>query len=330
MKKNLFCMFIMIFLTFCIFCEEIKIMSFNLRGNDSNNRKENSEWVQAICNIIIDSKADIVLFQEVCIDLEKRLDTNIFKISQPNNLLDVFVNYLGSQEWGYFSTAEYGIRTRVTRNGQQYGYGDKTQNNAILYNKEKLNAKDWAEMLGFETFSGEFLFEKNTVQIIEFSLVEKDSVVAKNNSSVLIGNVHLPYGNKEARYRDLQTLEKLYAKYKHNYGVIIGGDFNLRRSELINRNFDFVDGTNSWYFDRHFGLATTLKNDENAFVFSNDYDHFIYNEKIIATTKMERAFIQGRNNSYETVTIGGISYTDAADYREKISDHIPVIIVIEM
>lgn len=323
MTKKILFVFIILCVSVYAFSEEITILSFNIKGTSTTNRQGNTEWLNDICNIISKSQADIVLLQEVCIELEKIPGNKVFKRAKKNNLLDDIIMVLGDETWRYLSTADYGLRANVTVNGIEYSYGDKTQNNAILYNSDKVFAFDYAEKLGFLNFSGDYLFHKNTVQFVEFSLINQ------KETKFFVGNVHLPYSNLEKRYQDLKTLEALFAKYKHNNGIIIGGDFNLHRSELTDRNFDFVDGQDSWYYDKNFGLKTTVGKSEEGFNLVNDYDHFIYNSKIKVKSKMRRCFSMSNKNYYEQVVVAEKTYSCASDFNNKVSDHSPIVMVIE-
>ncbi|MBE6344747.1 MAG: hypothetical protein E7063_03530 [Spirochaetaceae bacterium] len=321
--KKIFCTALVLLVTFFVVAEEITILSFNIKGTSTSNRQGNTEWLNDICNIISNSQADIVLLQEVCIELEKIPETKVFKRGKKDNLLDDMVKILGCENWCHLSTADYGLRANVSVNGIEYSSGDKTQNNAILYNSAKVQAFDYAEILGFSNFDGNFLFNKNTVQFIEFSLVNQEE------TKFFVVNVHLPYNNLEKRFHDLETLESLFAKYKHYNGVIIGGDFNLHRSELTGRNFDYVDGHDSWYYDKNFGLKTTVGKSEDGFSLVNDYDHFVYSSKINVKSKMRRCFSLSNQDFYKQVVIGEKTYTNSAEFNNKVSDHCPIIMVLE-
>ena len=71
------------------------LLSFNVNGMQKNHRLEtNPKWADTITKIILESDADIVCLQEVCIDLEKRRDTALFKNPKKNNVLDYFTKRL--------------------------------------------------------------------------------------------------------------------------------------------------------------------------------------------------------------------------------------------
>ncbi|UTC76745.1 hypothetical protein E4O04_01425 [Treponema sp. OMZ 799] len=323
MNKKIYTTLILIFVFIGTgFCDTLKILSFNLNGNYKGHRLEVSElWADDIITIIKQSEADIVLLQEVYIDLIKRSDTPYFKNPKPNNVLDYFVRKLSgySGTWKYLTSAGYMLRKDMTVDGSKYISGNKTQNNAVLFNSNKLEGIDQAKMLGFDQFTGSYLFDKNSVQVIEFTDINK-------NSKFVVINVHLPYNNWENAERDLNTLEKLYSLFKLKTGVIIGGDFNTQRQFLTKRNFDNVDGTKSWYYDKNFGLPTTISTtDEESFKFYNDYDHFIFNNKIKEETIMQRLGIPVDDMSFYAIRIGNNNFYNSKDFFDRISDHYPII-----
>ncbi len=300
---------------------DITLLSMNLAHLKRQGADGYEDWKNLVCAVIKDTKADIVLLQEVPIELEKRFDTPLFKTAKHGNILDDFAGVLGAS-WAYFSTAEYAIRKNMTVGAENYVFCDMNQNNAVLFNSRKVLGKDLAKTLGFTEFSGEFLFDKNNVQAIEFRVSGSES------ERFVVLNTHLPFNNTAHRERDTKTLEQLFAHFKLREGVICGGDFNTSRAELAKRNFDFVDGTDGWFSDKNFGLKTTLSSKGENIVFANDYDHFLYSKKISVKTPLRRAFIQGKDTHISDWTAGGRTFYSSAEIKKSLSDHIPVVIVI--
>lgn len=326
-KKKLFIIIYSVVLISSIFSESLKIMSFNLNGTQKSHRLEtNEQWANDIVAIIKQSEADIVLLQEVTIELDKRLDTKYFKNPRKNNVLDYFCRKLSGfgGKWEYFTSAGYMLQKDIEIEGETYSSGNKTQNNAILYNTRKLKGKDRAKEFGFDKFNGKFLFDKNSVQVIEF-------VELATNSKINIVNVHIPHNNFDRYYRDFNTLERLYAQLKSRSAVIIGGDFNTHRKSLNDRNFDNVDGTSSWYYSKEFGLLTTIQtNNEENFGFRNSYDHFIFSNKIKEIQIMKRVKIPDNKQIYDSIQIGNNRFYNSYEYYERISDHFPIIFEFEI
>lgn len=303
------------------FCDTLTIMSFNLNGTNSSHRmKEKSRWAEDIAAIISQANADIVLLQEVSIELDKRLDTEYFKNPKKDNVLDFFIRELKNGKWEYCTSADYILRKNMSIDGRTYKSGNKTQNNAVLYNESKLKANDQKKMLNFDTFKdSKYKFDKNSVQVIEFE-------ERATRQKFIVMNVHLPYSDIDSYTKDLDTLERLYASQKLKMGVIVGGDFNTHREALTKRNFDNVDGTTNWYYNFNFGLLTTIAvRNSKTFAFANAYDHFIYNKKIKEEKITQRVAIPTKDTSLSHVKIGNNTFYNSKDFYNRVSDHYPIV-----
>jgi endonuclease/exonuclease/phosphatase family metal-dependent hydrolase len=311
-----------------LYAEKINLLSFNMGAKGRTANK--------IADMIAESGADIVFLQEVW-------------VKHPENAaLNRMLKRLGNN-WDFVTSSSYALMEMRYVGEESYKTGGYAQNNAIVYNRKKLVLANLADEVGFSDFSGDYLFDKNNVQLVAFKLVDgkEDRTSAYDLYAI---NVHLPYNDYQHRIRDLETLEKLYAKYKHNAALVIAGDFNLNRSALTVRNFDFVDGSKRWYSDPNYGIATTVSPSKKSGVFFvNDYDHFIYNRKTKVVEEMHRLFAGGKNDSArktdfdgrgdsssgrgkfcEELIFGNESFSSGSDYREAISDHVPIMITIEL
>ena len=321
MKRLLSAIFV---LFFCLLSSvaNIRLLSFNIAHGKRQGAEGYEEWINTISDVIKGEKADIVFLQEVPIELVKTSEP-LFKKARKNNILDDFSKILGSG-WCYFSTADYMIRRSVERDGESYIYGDMNQNNAILYNSQKVLGKDLADRLGFTKFDGKYLFDKNNVQAVEFR-------VSGNEGEKFVAiNIHAPFNNLEHRSRDLAMLERLYASFKLKSGVVIAGDFNTARKELLGRNFDFVDGEDSFFSDRSFGLKTSISSKGDNITLANDYDHFIYSRKITIKKSMRRAFVNGKESTLDVYVIGNREFFNSTELKKKVSDHLPIVIEISL
>jgi endonuclease/exonuclease/phosphatase family metal-dependent hydrolase len=324
-KRNNIITLIFVFLLFSgnlLYAEKITLLSLNMGAKGRTANK--------IADMIDESGADIVFLQEVW-------------VKDPENAaLNRMLKRLGD-DWDFVTSSSYALMEMRYVGEESYKTGGYAQNNAIVYNRKKLVITDLADEVGFTDFDGDYLFDKNNVQLVEFKLNNK-------KSKLYAINVHLPYNDYQHRIRDLETLEKLYAKYKHSSALVIAGDFNLNRSALTVRNFDFVDGTKRWFSDPNYGIATTVSPSKKSGVFFvNDYDHFICNKKTKVVEEMHRAFAGGKNDSArktdsdgrgdsssgrgkfcEELRFGKDSFSSGADYREAISDHVPIMMTIEL
>ena len=317
-----FIFLILIFFSNAVYAEKITLLSLNIGAKGRTAYK--------IADMIDESGADIVFLQEVW-------------VKDPENAaLNRMLKRLGD-DWDFVTSSSYALMEMRYVGEESYKTGGYAQNNAIVYNRKKLVLTDLADEVGFTDFDGDYLFDKNNVQLVEFKLNNK-------KSKLYAINVHLPYNDYQHRIRDLETLEKLYAKYKHSSALVIAGDFNLNRSALTVRNFDFVDGSKRWFSDPNYGIATTVSPSKKSGVFFvNDYDHFICNKKTKVVEEMHRAFAGGKNDSArktdsdgrgdsssgrgkscEELIFGKESFSSGSDYREAISDHVPIMITIEL
>ena len=299
-----------------VYAEKITLLSFNMGAKGRTAPK--------IADMIYESGADIVFLQEVW-------------VSHPENrALNRMIDQLGSEDWGFATSSSYALMEMRYVGEESYKTGGYAQNNAILYNKKKLVLNDLADEVGFTNFDGKYLFDKNNVQLVAFRLVKgktKSDTGATSDVKLYAINVHLPYNDYQHRIRDLETLESLYSKYKHSSALVVAGDFNLNRSMLTNRNFDFVDGNKRWFSDLNYGIATTVSpSKKKGLYFVNDYDHFIYNKKAKVVKEMYRAFLQEdlKGKYCEDFHFGKESFSSGADYRDAISDHVPIIMTIEL
>ncbi len=334
--KKLF--FILLFSTVGLFlwAQEITIMSYNIAHNNVYKKANYDEWIEQICTLINGNRADIVLLQEVPVAMEKGFESHLygdveihFKRPQEHTILDDIHNVLG-ENWAYLSTANYLLHSGVNIDGVEYSGGDMAQNNAVFYNTEKTFAQDMADELGFTKFPDcEYRFNKNNVQVLHFSVADDDG----NVSYFIVSNVHLQSKNSiEKRNSDLQNLEDLllneFGGELFDVPIIVGGDFNTSRDE-----FDLV-GFNGYIIDGGSSPKTTLSTTGDRFKYANDYDHFVYNvammKKIKTGTRRAVFGESGTNLEKEkSFVLNGIEFKSSKDIREKLSDHVPIVLTLE-
>ncbi len=330
MKKILIALLIF-FSTTLAFCEKLTILSYNIAHNNSYKKEHYEQWMASLGEIARTNGADIILMQEVPVAMKKGFVTRFygdvelhFKIPQKKTILDDIASELGP-EWKSISTSIYLLHNGVTIDGIAFSSGDMSQNNAIFYNSQKVSATDLSEELGFNAFPDcDYRFNKNNVQVVRFLIGEE---------SLVLVNVHLQSKNSiEKRNWDLTVL---YDMLLNEFGgeisdepVIAGGDFNTRRKEFESLGFDtyIVDGKSS--------PKTTLAIRDSGFSYANDYDHFIYNEaaseKIKTSTVRAHIGNSGRNLEKESsIIIAGEEYKSSKEIRDRLSDHVPIMIVLD-
>ena len=313
------------------FCEKITILSYNIAHNSSYKKEHYEEWMEGIGEIVRQNEADIVLLQEVPIAMKKGFVTRFygdvelhFKLPQKKTILDDIARELGPG-WKSISTAFYLLHDGVTIDGTAFSGGDMSQNNAIFYNSQKVSAEDLSDPLGFTIFPEcDYRFNKNNVQAARFTSGE---------STFILVNVHLQSKNSiEKRDRDLLTLADMllneFGGEISDEPVIAGGDFNTRRKEFASLDFE------SYVIDGKSSPKTTLSIRDSGFAYANDYDHFVYNpamvEKVKTPTVRARIGNAGRNLEKEnSIIIAGVECTSSKELRNRLSDHVPIMIVVE-
>lgn len=321
-KRKIFSFFTAFFLIFCFsYAKDLSVMSFNIQGHgpgSMEHRMGKVDWENQIVSIIRESQAQIVLLQEVPLS------------DGSNNLAKAFAEKLnkGKSDWNFTTSVEYSVSSMDL-------------NNAVLYNQKYVTLKnDYAKKSPFNMYSykqnpeednRKFKFAKNNEQILEFIFNQHPEI------SFMVVNVHLP-GPDEAEkiFEERRQLELLYALYKRKMPIIIAGDFNMKRRDLIRgSNFSdaVIDGDNGIYSDV-WGQKTTVTNDIANFSLSNDFDHFIISKNNFFTIseQMHLVFFKGKQESIKNLKIGNFTYADSYTYFKgqndipSISDHLPIMI----
>jgi endonuclease/exonuclease/phosphatase family metal-dependent hydrolase len=321
MNKYFFHLFgLLLFLCVQYVCaKEISVMSFNIQGHgpgSSLHRAGNKDWEDSIIDIVRQSGADIVLLQEIPLT------------SPYGNLANSFANKLTSITGHTWESAD----------SASYSLSSMELNNAVLYNYEKVCLiEDLAHSIPFylyqhktDNIKREYNFIKNNEQILKFTLKEDSS-----SDFFYLVNVHLPgpNDNEGQLSKEMREIEKLYADYKRNIPMIIGGDFNTRRIDLIRgSNFSdgIIDGNDGQYSD-FWGQKTTISSPNlNVVQLANDYDHFIINKNYLfeISERMRPVFSKGKAENFAKIKINNKIYRNSEEYKE-ISDHIPIIIKLD-
>lgn len=318
------------FISIFIFAEEITVLSFNIAHNSAYKKEHRKEWISQISEIVNSNNADIVLLQEIPLELKRGFvkkyygDVELhFKVPEKRTILNEIAESLG-ENWQFFSTATYLLHGGVKIDGIDISGGDMSQNNAILYKANRFSAEDMAKEFGFTRFPDcDYRFNKNNVQIVQFCEME-------TGKSFVVSNVHLQSKNAiEKRNSDLENLaDLLLNEFGGEIGdepIIVGGDFNTNRWEFDEMGFFlyFVDGKES--------PKTTLSTVKDRIKYANDFDHFVYNLalKKFLTSEMNRAVLGNSGTDLEkvkSVVISGKKFNSAQEIRERLSDHVPIVI----
>lgn len=316
MKHNkFFISVIFIFINYFFYSETFTVMSFNILGDSSRHRANNTEWVNDIAEIIKTSNADIVLLQEAPVQSDSDIKGEFIRV-----LKDSLKDKQPTKKWIGISTFNY-LNKKVKF----------TLNNAVLYNSEVfMTLGNGRYPINFQ----DSLFIKykskfNNFQVIQFAF--------KNNMSkkFLIMNIHTY--RQDPKF-DLEKIGNIINDYCNNQSFIIAGDFNMsiRMMDETMRNYGnkkiYIDGnTNPVDYK---GLKTTIstKCENNELFLANDYDHFLYSGKIKNIGVIHHVFSNIQLSSYPKnyIKIGEKYYNNKTrNFRSEISDHLPIVMTFE-
>lgn len=318
-----------------LYATTIKVMSFNVNGV-RNSIKNNEKYANNICAVVKESRADIVLMQEF-----------YTKRDEPESMC----KRLGTS-WQYFSAKWYIAPFSKEEHVCQ-------QNNVIFYNNQKIlptSNKD-SGIVNFRTDS-KYKFSKNHTQLVEFCLSGEPS------KTFVVVNVHLPLYTKDRDRKtllnylhDLKSLETLYSDLdKKGRRIIVGGDFNTKRAkssgldagEILMYKYPnskierfpgaIVDSDNQLYCYPIRGLLTSgFDKNQSRISPTLDIDHFIVkNIKVVKDSGLYLGSVHLENNNYNSPYIfkniskdskykGTMKY-----YKQHVSDHVPIIIELDL
>ena len=312
--KNLLLILISLFFSFSVYASELTVMSFNVQGHgpsSSEHRVGKDKWENQIVSIIKKSKAKLVLLQEFAV----RKDSEQDKI-----LIEKFLKKLKGK-WKYETSASYSLSSMDL-------------NNAVLYNTKYLKlVNDLAKQEPFNMYDYKlnqeedirrFKFIKNNEQILEFEY--KDN----NSQTFYVINVHLPAPDENVKKNyEIGEISKLYATYKRKVPLIIAGDFNISRKELLrgsNLSDAIIDGNEERYID-YWGQKTTVTGSKDKLTLKSDYDHIIIsnNSLFSVSEQMHHVFSKDKKENYKKLKVGKEKYTNSYDYHRGLSDHLPIM-----
>ena len=314
MMKKLCIIVVYILIIVNAFAEKIGVLSFNINGSFTSNRSANPKWCSQISSIISENSPDIVLLQEFPIKKEDK------------RLLEKILSDLGANNWSYFCTDKY------------FSGKHSNQNSIVFYNLNTiLPCPEGDELINFSEEKPLYTFVKNNYQVIHFCLSTDQA------KDFILINIHTPFDDKSdfvKYYADMKQLKEMYDYLKASYKpVILAGDFNTNREDLLSKYFidEYIDGKWGRYFfiagNQTRGLLTTLKrkSEKRGISLASDYDHFVISG-IEVSKEMKHSFYHGNdygNDYYGRIKLGNKYYTSNQEIMKEVSDHLPVFIELD-
>lgn len=304
--------------SFC-FSDSVTFMTFNIQGldffeTDGENRTEN------VKKILIDSKADIILLQEIKLDrFFEKTKGDEYESELEQNLK----NMLG-YSWKLSTTSKREYRGKyLKKNGKDFEGRPSSQNNAIIYNSSKLRLiRDFGEIFNWDQTGTSFSsciypHHKNSFMVLEFE--ERSS-----KQTFLLINVHLPYNNYLHRTEDFQTLLEIVDNLRNVWSrkfIIIGGDFNLTFEEL---KYNDLQNLNYFYnLDAEKEIKTTVSGKDSNFLV-NSYDHFFWSKELKDMIEIPVDYAVKVDEFQKKI------YNFAnTTYKDSVSDHVPLSMTIK-
>lgn len=312
--KKLVLILISLLFSFSIYASELTVMSFNIQGHGPGSKEHRigkDKWEDQIIAVIEQSQAQLVLLQE--------FPTKDNKVSK--TAIEKFLKKLNGV-WKYETSASYSI-------------SNMDLNNAVLYNTKYLTlVSDLAKQAPFNMLeyklnkkedTRRYKFIKNNEQILEFKYIDKPS------KTFYVINIHLPAPDEnEKKNYEIGEIAKVYATYKRKVPILIAGDFNISRKELLRgSNFSdaIIDGNEGKYIDV-WGQKTTVNKSKKELRLKSDYDHFIISNNSVfsISEQMHHVFSKDKKEYYDQLKVGTQTYTNSYDYNKGLSDHIPIMI----
>lgn len=308
---------------------EYKIASFNMERFGAYARKDLSK----IAEIITEENLDVVAMQEI--------------FSEGKGVQRLLEEFVKHELYNWDVCVPDPKQTRHSEScGETYAY---------LWNKSKFKLVEFTELGMKRTFTPRIL-EKSDVGV-NCALFARSPFYIRLQPcyggffELRLINVHIYYGD-----RSLPAVEKRKLEYKllteevypslstRAYGqnrrpyTIAMGDYNLNiysptvqtteRNCYLNPIYTYSDGRRQICIQTVQNKLSTLKKSDSgntqafgASMYANNFDHFTYSQQLSDFTHVSVGTIDAVNKY-----CGG----DSAYYRDNISDHLPIVMEIEI
>lgn len=314
-----------------------RIGSFNMKKFGAYPKRD----FEKIARIIRDEEMDVVAFQEIFSEgkgvrflLEQAVKFELynwdFRWAQPRESLD---------------TSKLAEMIVNDRKGEGYAY---------IWNKQKFNLAEFSAMGQARIFEPRIINSVSNDVPINCTFFARTPYFIRLQPcfggffELRLINIHIFYGNNSPsevskRHIEYETLvqdvypnisQKRYGDFRPAYTIAMG-DYNLnifrphiqtQAKNFLTEVFNYTDGRQSCQIITIQDQLTTLKgtprsDGEHADGYANNYDHFTYSPELSHFSGVTCRAV----NAVEKYCGGDFDY-----YRENISDHVPIVMEIEI
>ena len=316
---------------------EYKIGSFNMKNWGRNAKKDFSK----IAEIIVEEELDVVALQEILSEgksLEQFVKQELYNWdfcwAHPHESQDIEK-----------------LTDMIVKDTRGEGY-------AFLWNKRKFKLMEFSKLGKTRVFEPRIISNNDVGRGIDCTSFARTPYYIRLQPlyggffELRLIDIHIYYGSKsrsdiEKRRMEFDILtQKIYPainqkRYGQNRAVytIAMGDYNLNifspnvqtsdKNCYLTEVYSYNDGKKNVQILTVQDQLTTLKDVENDAetenetdaMYANNYDHFTYSPEL-------SSFV---NVSYETVdAVGKYCNGDHAYYNKNISDHLPIVMTVEI
>lgn len=299
-----------------------RIGSINMKNWSANERNDSRKDFEKIAQIIYEEKMDVVGLQEILSEgkgVKKLVESELYG-------WDAYSDQ--PRDSGNLDIAE----ETKDRRGEGYAY---------LWNKREFKLM---EKVGKEEVFEPRIISRNDVREIDPSAFARAPYYIRLQPlfggffELRLINIHIRFkGDISARKNEFETLVKcVYPTISQNrYGqnrvayTIAMGDYNLNifnpnvqtqtKNCYLTEVYSYSEGTKNIHVHTVQDQLTTLKQLEDGF--ANNFDHFTYSQELSGFVKVSFEVVDAVNKY-----CGG----DFFYYNKHISDHLPIVMTIEI
>lgn len=315
---------------------QFKIGSFNMLNWGFSSKKD----FEKIAEIIIEEKLDVVALQEILSE-----GKGILRMQEELQQCVKYNLYDWDSRWDYPRESTDPDKTSKDRRGEGYAY---------LWNKKRFKLVEYSKMGKIRIFDPRIINSLSNDVNVDCSFFARTPYYIRLQPiyggffELRLVNVHIHYGDKskseiEKRKIEFDTIVRhIYPEIsQHRYGqnrvayTIAMGDYNLNifsplvqeKKACLSEVFTYSDGKKTAQILTVQEQLTTLKNIEgendpdNGTPYANNYDHFTYSPELSPFNSVSYEAIDAVNKYF-----GG----DYSYYKKNISDHLPIVMSVDI